>query len=90
MRIRCPFCGEREHSEFSYLGDGSIERPDPLAADAQAQFIEAVYLRDNPAGPHVELWYHSHGCRSWLRITRNTLTHEILDVRFARAGAARA
>ncbi len=78
MRIQCPFCGERDLSEFSYLGAAAFIRPDPDAS--QAAFYEAVYLRDNPAGPHEELWYHASGCRSWLRVTRNTRTHEILGV----------
>ncbi|HEY0681310.1 MAG TPA: sarcosine oxidase subunit delta [Steroidobacter sp.] len=77
MRIQCPFCGERESSEFTYLGDASSRRPDPNAPE---QFFEAVYLRDNPAGRHTELWYHGFGCRSWLRVTRDTRTHEISSV----------
>jgi len=64
MRIRCPYCGEREFTEFSYLGDAVFERPNPGASDIAAKFVEAVYLRDNPAGSHEELWYHSFGCRS--------------------------
>jgi methylglutamate dehydrogenase subunit B len=89
MRIRCPYCGERDLSEFSYLGAATSTRPDPAAPQAEAMFYEAVYLRDNPAGPHEELWYHASGCRSWLRVTRNTQTHEILGVVLARqvAGA---
>jgi len=83
MRIQCPFCGERDASEFAYLGDARIRRPDPESPAAAARFFEAVYLRDNPAGAHEEYWYHSMGCRSWLRVTRNTLTHEILGVDFA-------
>lgn len=85
MRIQCPYCGERETGEFSYLGDADAGRPDPGAPDAAARFFEAVYLRDNPAGPHDELWFHTYGCRGWLRVTRNTLTHEILAVSFAHA-----
>jgi len=42
-----------------------------------------IYLRDNPAGPNDELWYHASGCRSWLRVTRHTQTHEILAAAFA-------
>jgi sarcosine oxidase subunit delta len=80
MRIRCPFCGERDLSEFVYLGDAGVARPDPQADDAPARFFDAVYLRDNPAGPFEELWYHAYGCRGWLRVRRNTLTHEILGV----------
>jgi sarcosine oxidase subunit delta len=80
MRIPCPYCGEREVSEFAYLGDAHYARPDPSAADAPLRYYEAVYLRDNPAGPHAELWFHSQGCRLWLRVQRDTRTHEILAV----------
>ncbi len=59
MRIPCPFCGERDLTEFAYFGDADIERPNPMAADAESQFVDAVYMRDNPAGPHDELWYHA-------------------------------
>lgn len=83
MRIQCPFCGERDLGEFRYLGDASFARPNSQDPQAQQRFFEAVYLRDNPAGPHEELWYHVFGCRAWLRVTRNTLSHEILAVRFA-------
>jgi len=85
MRIRCPFCGERDLNEFAYLGDAQFKRPDPGRRADAARFFEAVYLRDNPAGPHDELWYHTYGCRSWLRVSRDTLTHEILAVQFARS-----
>jgi sarcosine oxidase subunit delta len=84
MRIRCPFCGERDLSEFAYYGDAGVRRPDPQAADAEARFVEAVYFRDNPAGPHAELWRHASACRSWLRVTRDTRNHAILSVDFAR------
>ena len=84
MRIECPFCGERDSSEFTYLGDAGFRRPAADTADAADRFYEAVYLRDNPAGPHQELWYHSSGCLSWLRVTRDTRTHAILAVQLAR------
>jgi sarcosine oxidase subunit delta len=85
MRIQCPFCGERDVSEFSYRGDAGFRRPDASASDAASQYFEAVYLRTNPAGPHEELWYHLYGCRSWLKVMRNTRTHEILAVRLGHA-----
>jgi sarcosine oxidase subunit delta len=83
MRIHCPFCGERDHGEFSYLGDALAQRPDPETPDAEVRFFEAVYLRNNPCGVHNELWYHTGGCRSWLRVTRDTKTHKIAAVNFA-------
>lgn len=85
MRIRCPYCGPRENNEFSIIGDASLrKRPDPTAPDALERFHTYVHLRDNPAGIHSELWYHESGCRSWLIVTRDTLTHEIKDVALAR------
>lgn len=84
MRIECPFCGERDLSEFSYLGDAGCPRPAPEGEDPQGRFFAAVYLRENPAGPHRELWYHASGCGSWLQVSRDTRTHAILAVRLAR------
>ena len=78
MRITCTYCGSRDVSEFSYLGDATLTRP---AGGEGPAMHDYVYLRDNPAGPHEELWYHAQGCRSWLRVSRNTLSHEILNVR---------
>lgn len=89
MRIPCPFCGERDASEFSYLGDANVTRPDPGAPDAIAATVDAVYLRTNPAGEHEELWYHGSGCRMWVRVRRNTLTHEILGARFGATWASK-
>ncbi len=78
MRILCPCCGERDAREFTYCGDASRVMP---ALDAEADAWAAyVWGRKNPRGPHEEYWQHAHGCRHWLRVTRNTETHEILSV----------
>ena len=85
MIINHPLLGPRDASEFTYLGDVSlIDRPDWQSATAAQDFYEYQYLRDNPAGPHQELWFHEGGDRSWLVVTRNTVTHEITDVQLAR------
>ena len=81
MLINCPFCGPRDLSEFTYLGDADnlAARPDPASTD-QAAWNTYVYDRTNPAGDHAEIWQHSGGCRKFLRIVRNTVTHEIISV----------
>jgi heterotetrameric sarcosine oxidase delta subunit len=79
LLITCPWCGAREESEFAYGGDATVTRPDPARAD-DAQWYRYVYLRDNPKGPHDELWYHAAGCRRWLRVARDTASHAILDI----------
>ena len=84
MIINHPLLGPRDSSEFTYLGDAKlIDRPDPLSDTAAQDFYENGFLRDNPAGWHDELWFHEQGDRSWLVVTRNTLTHEIAKVELA-------
>jgi len=85
MIIAHPLLGPRDAAEFVYLGDAAlIDRPDWQAPDAVAQVSVGVELRDNPAGMHHELWYHEQGDRSWLVVTRDTVTHEITQVELAR------
>ena len=86
MIINHPLLGPRDAAEFVYLGDATLmARPDWQAENAADLFYEYLYLRDNPAGLHRELWYHEQGDRSWLVVTRNTVTHEITEVVLARA-----
>ena len=85
MIINHPLLGMRDAQEFTYLGDASlINRPDWQGENAAQMFHNYLYLRDNPAGEHRELWFHEQGDRSWLVVTRNTVTHEILKVELAR------
>ena len=85
MLIPHPILGPRDSQEFVYLGDASLlNRPDGMAEGAEAAFYDYQYLRDNPAGVHKELWYHEQGDRSWLVVTRDTVTHEILGAELAR------
>ncbi len=87
IRIDCPFCGIRDHSEFSYEGDASVEYP-ALDAPEDAWF-EAVFLRDNPRGAHREYWRHLYGCGSFLEVARDTVTHQITEVKIAHPGMAK-
>ena len=84
MIINHPLLGPRDAAEFTYLGDASlIDRPDGMTDDALQAFIDYAYLRDNVAGNHRELWFHEQGDRSWLVVTRHTVTHEIINVELA-------
>ncbi len=82
MRIPCPICGDRDRREFYYVGDAvAVDRPAPDAG--VAAWDDYVHLRDNPAGETKDLWYHEGGCGSWLVVTRNTVTHEVLGAQLA-------
>jgi len=86
IRINCPFCGERDHSEFAYGGDGSIVYPE-LDAPVE-EWVQAVYQRENIRGVQTESWQHVSGCRQWLLVERDTMTHEIHTVRATHEGIA--
>ena len=69
----------------------AAETPDQTQAQIQAQIqaqalaqsgamFDYVYIRDNPAGRHRELWYHAFGCRAWLEVSRDVRTHAIFHV----------
>lgn len=84
MIINHPLLGPRDASEFINLGDAAlINRPNRKSDSAAHDFYEYQYLRENPAGEHRELWFHEQGDRSWLVVTRSTLTHEITSVELA-------
>jgi sarcosine oxidase subunit delta len=76
LLIPCPWCGPRNQIEFTYGGDATPKRPSNDASIEE--WFAYVYLRDNPKGPHDELWLHSAGCRSWFKVRRDTRTHDIL------------
>jgi len=84
MEINCPYCGKRDHSEFTYLGDAKIKRPGDPDAAGHDDWMDYVYYRDNPKGEQTEYWHHQAGCRQWLRVVRHTVTHEISKVELAK------
>ena len=77
LLIPCPWCGEREEVEFSYGGQAEIAYPSEPAALTDEQWAEWLFVRDNPKGAFAERWVHTHGCRRWFELTRDTVTHEI-------------
>jgi methylglutamate dehydrogenase subunit B len=83
MRINCPHCGTRDLAEFYYWGDASRAAPQ-LGSSSVAAAFEHAYGRPNPKGLHHEHWQHLGGCRAYLLVERNTATHEVFSVKFAR------
>ena len=74
LRIQCPFCGERDYTEFRYGGDARRERPAHGSTD-QKTWYSYVFLFENPKGLHREFWQHLLGCRQWLVLERSTATN---------------
>ena len=77
LNIKCPYCGDRSQKEFAYGGDGTVVRPELNQEISDEKWDEFVYLRKSQRGKHVELWHHIAGCRQWIKVQRDTVTHEI-------------
>jgi sarcosine oxidase subunit delta len=75
--IPCPWCGDRDETEFSYGGQAGVPYPSDPAALSDEEWARFLFIRDNPMGPFRERWVHTHGCRRWFELTRDTVTHEI-------------
>jgi sarcosine oxidase subunit delta len=76
--ISCPHCGTRPKEEFYVRGDASVVRPSPVASDET--WHRYAHIRDNPRGRCQEYWHHAAGCRRWLVVYRDNLTHEVFSV----------
>jgi len=70
IKVPCPNCGPRDHTEFTFGGE---LRPMD-ASDADEDF-RRVYLRENAPGEQEERWFHLFGCRRWLTLRRDTVTN---------------
>tara|TARA_Y100001936_G_scaffold215115_1_gene225301 strand:+ start:164 stop:442 length:279 start_codon:yes stop_codon:yes gene_type:complete len=81
LYIKCPHCGMRSQNEFSYGGDASIKRPElgKETSNSNKEWDDFVYNRKSPRGKHWELWQHLSGCRQWIKVERDTATHEIFN-----------
>lgn len=91
LRLNCPNCGSRPHTEF-WFGGELEERPGEIRGETAAAdetgrardrdaALEAdfarVWLRKNTYGRESERWFHHAGCRRWHTAVRDTLTNEV-------------
>ena len=79
LQIKCPWCGQRDETEFTFGGQSHLTRPDPDSC-SDAEWADYLFNRDNPKGPHHERWGHSYGCGRWFNLVRDTVSHDILVV----------
>lgn len=81
LLIKCPWCGERDESEFSYGGEGGISRPLQPDDLSDEQWADYLFNRKNTRGVHDEIWNHAQGCRRWFNVVRDTVTYKISSSR---------
>jgi sarcosine oxidase subunit delta len=77
LLIECPWCGERDESEFSYAGEAHIARPLETEKLSDEEWANYLFLRKNTKGLHREQWNHAAGCRRYFNVVRNTVSYKI-------------
>ena len=76
LTLPCPFCGQRDETEFFNGGPTKPSRPDSTVTDAD--WIDWLTVPVNPIGYVEEKWWHGKGCGTWFTIKRHTVTHDII------------
>ena len=78
LQVRCPWCGEREETEFSCHGEACVPRPEnPDALDDRA-WGEYLFFKENVKGLTWERWEHAFGCRRWFVALRDNVSDTFL------------
>jgi len=77
LLIKCPWCGERDQTEFSAHGEAHITRPLDSASMSDAEWGNYLFFRNNTRGLQHERWMHVFGCRRWFNVARDTLSDQI-------------
>ena len=80
LLIPCPWCGQREETEFHCGGEAHIARPQQPVALSDDEWADSLFMRSNPRGVHCERWRHVHGCGRWFNLARDTVSDQILAV----------
>jgi sarcosine oxidase, subunit delta len=75
--IHCPWCGERDETEFQCVGEAHIARPLQTERLSDAEWADYLFMRSNPKGTHREQWLHSAGCRRYFNVERDTVSYRI-------------
>ena len=73
--IECPWCGERDETEFNCVGEAHIARPLETEKMSDQEWANYLFMRSNPKGLHREQWLHAAGCRRYFNAERDTVTY---------------
>ena len=72
LLITCPWCGPRDEIEFTYGSQAGVAYPADPEALSDEEWARFLFFRGNPKGAFAERWVHTHGCRRWFDVERDT------------------
>jgi len=79
QRFTCPFCGERDESEFHFGAEAGKARPEPAESVDAEQWYDYLYAQHVPRGAAHEVWVHL-TCGEFFLMQRDTVTRDVIDV----------
>ena len=78
LLIPCPWCGERDESEFYHGGEAHIIRPTNPDKLTDTEWADYLFMETNTKGVYFERWVHRYGCKKWFNLARDTSTNQII------------
>ncbi len=79
----CPFCGERDETEFQFAGEAGKIRPEPAPEISDEDWSRYLHRNENPRGATSEIWVHQ-TCGEYFVMERDTVSHVISATRSLR------
>ena len=86
LMLTCPYCGiAADETDLTPGGAAHIQRQGPTSSEGD--FLDYLFMRENPRGVHFERWRHSYGCGKWFHAARATDTLEVFGTYSAQTAA---
>lgn len=75
--FNCPFCGERDESEFHFATEAGKPRPEPAEKVSDRRWAEYLHMHAAPRGEAREIWIHL-TCGEFFLMTRDTVSRQVI------------
>ena len=75
----CPFCGERNETEFHFVSEAGKVRPEPAREVTPELWASYLHTKNNPRGASREIWRHL-GCGELFAMRRDTVSMAVIAV----------
>lgn len=78
QKFPCPFCGERDETEFHFIVEAGKPRPEPATEVSNEKWAAYLHMGKAPKGEAKEIWLHG-TCGLYFIMTRDTVSRDIIS-----------
>ncbi len=75
----CPFCGERDETEFHFVSEAGKVRPEPACQVSADTWAAYLHVKQNVKGAGREVWRHL-SCGELFVMQRDTTSMVVIAV----------